>query len=382
MSKQFISPPEVGPTMGLYHKAIRAGNTIYASGQVPWDADGNVVGPGDIEVQRRRVLDNLRTVVEAGGGTLAGVVSTTTYMTNALYRPQVNALRQEYGLTGATNTSLVVAGLVDPRFTLEVSGVAVVDTPTQRIVPDDVHDVSGRYAHAIRAGNTIYVAGQVALDPQGNLVGPGDIDAQATQAYENLRRVLAAAGATFDSIVKVTTYITNVLYRPALTRVRGRIGFPDKPSTLIVIPSLALPEFLIEIEAIAVVDTPLEIFNPPTVHDVTGRYAHAARAGDTIYVAGQVAVDRESNLVGRGDVAVQAGQVDRNLALVLEAAGASLDDVVRTTTYLTNMADRPAVNEVRKQFGLTRTANSTLAITSLAGAEYLLEVDAIAVVGA
>lgn len=381
MPKQYISPAEVGPTMGLYNKAIRAGNTVYVSGQVPWDASGNVVGRGDIQAQANRVFENMRTVLEAGGASMDDLVNTTTYMTNALFRGPINEARQHYGVTGVTNTSLMVTSLVQPELLLEVSAIAVVDTPKQVISPPDVHDVTGRYVHAIRAGNTIYVAGQVALDRDGNLVGPGDIEAQANQVFENMRRVLQAAGASMSDIVNTTTYLTNVLYRPAVAEVRQRLGMTEITSTLIVVPSLALPEFLIEVEAIAVVDTPRQVIVPPDVHDVTGRYVHAIRAGDTVYLSGQVAIDPAGKLVGPGNIEEQATQVFENLKRVAEAAGATLDDIVNTTTYLTSPVFRNPVNEVRKRFGLTKMTNTTLTIPSLAAPEYLLEIEAIAVVG-
>lgn len=380
MAKQFISPPEVGPTMGMYQKAVRAGNTIYISGQVAWDAEGNTVGRGDVEAQTARLFENMETVLSAAGAGFGDIVSSTSYMTSVLYRPTIAAARAERGLTSSPHTLLVMSSLARPDLLVEVAGVAVVDTEREVIQPVDVHDVSDRYAHAIRAGDTVYLSGQVALDPDGKLVGPGDIEAQATQVFENMRRVMAAAGGTLDDIVKITAYMTNVLYREGYGKARQAAGMAETPSTLIVVPSLALPEFLIEIEAVAVLGGAKEVIRPTTIHDQTGRYAPAIRAGNTIYMAGSVPLNPDSSLAGPGDVEAQANRIYENIRLTLEAAGASLDDVVRTTTYLTNMAYRQTNNDVRKQFGLTNTANSTVAVASLARPDYLLEVEALAVV--
>ena len=78
-----------------------------------------------------------------------------------------------------------------------------------------------------------------------------------------------------------------------------------------------------------------EMIQPDTLHPTVG-YTHGARAGQLLFVAGQVALDRETNVVGGADVEAQARQVYRNLTAVLEAAGGSLADVVKMTTYLTN----------------------------------------------
>ena len=121
------------------------------------------------------------------------------------------------------------------------------------IKPADVHAPTG-YNHALKAGNTVYTAGQVALDKDGNLVGKSDIEAQTVQVYENLQAVLAAAGASLQDVVKVTTYLTQQADLPKLREVRQRYFTGEPPAnTLVYISALATPDLLIEVEAIAVV---------------------------------------------------------------------------------------------------------------------------------
>jgi 2-iminobutanoate/2-iminopropanoate deaminase len=110
------------------------------------------------------------------------------------------------------------------------------------------------YSNGVKAGDTIYVSGQVALDGEGRLVGPGDVVAQARQVLENIRQILAAGGATLDDVVKVTVYLANVDDRPRVNQVRQAYFGPNRPaSTLVEVSRLALPGLLVEIEAIAVV---------------------------------------------------------------------------------------------------------------------------------
>jgi len=124
--------------------------------------------------------------------------------------------------------------------------------------PPNIHTPRG-YSHAVavEGGRTIFIAGQVAFDQEANLVGKGDLRAQAEKALENLVAALAAAGARPADVVKINTYVVN--YKPAdlpiIREVRARV-FPaeDPPaSTLIGVQALALEGLLIEIEAIAVV---------------------------------------------------------------------------------------------------------------------------------
>src|SRR5262249_61956620 len=121
----------------------------------------------------------------------------------------------------------------------------------EAVTVQGVHKTTG-YSHAAKAGGLIFLAGQVAQDVEGNVVGRGDIEAQAVQIFENLKAVLASAGATLDDVVKMTTYTTNVAYRPKIAEVRSRYFkayFP--PNTFVVVASLATPEYLLEIEAVA-----------------------------------------------------------------------------------------------------------------------------------
>jgi len=114
-----------------------------------------------------------------------------------------------------------------------------------------LHKTSG-YSHAAKAGGLVYVAGQIAQDAEGNLGGRGDIEAQAVQIFENLKAALASAGTSLDQVLKLTTYATSVVYRQKIAEVRARY-FCDylPPNTFLVVASLATPDYLLEIEAVA-----------------------------------------------------------------------------------------------------------------------------------
>ena len=112
------------------------------------------------------------------------------------------------------------------------------------------------YTHIVEVqrGRTVYIAGQVAFDASGALVGKGDFKAQARQVMENLKAALAAANATFDNVVKVTTYVTDMSQIQALREIRaGYFGTNPPASTLVQVVALAMPDLMVEIEAIAVV---------------------------------------------------------------------------------------------------------------------------------
>lgn len=108
-----------------------------------------------------------------------------------------------------------------------------------------------------------------------------------------------------------------------------------------------------------------------------------APPGRLVFVAGQVALDKEGNVIGVGDPAKQTEAALENMKLVLAEAGATLDDVVRLTVFMTDMRNFPAIQESRaRYFPQDPPASTTLAITALVNPNLLVEIDAIAVVPA
>jgi 2-iminobutanoate/2-iminopropanoate deaminase len=120
--------------------------------------------------------------------------------------------------------------------------------------PDTMSQPRG-YSHVVKVGNTAYIAGQVSVARDGSVVGKDDPEAQARQIWHNLEAAVKSVGGTLNDIVKTTTYVTNLNYAAAIRKVREE-RFPTNPptSTLLVVAGLASPDFMMEIEAIAVVE--------------------------------------------------------------------------------------------------------------------------------
>jgi reactive intermediate/imine deaminase len=122
--------------------------------------------------------------------------------------------------------------------------------------------------------------------------------------------------------------------------------------------------------------------NPPTLSKPTG-YTHVVEVtgGKTVYIAGQVALDKDGNLVGAGDMKAQAEQVFKNLQAALAVAGAKFSDVVKMNTYTTDMSKVAAIREVRaRYFGDTAPASTLVQVSQLFRADVLLEIELVAVV--
>jgi len=124
--------------------------------------------------------------------------------------------------------------------------------------PDTVAAPMGTYSQAVRVetGDAvwIHVSGQIAIDREGNLVGPGDVRAQTRQVFENLRAILAANGATFADVVKIGTFLTTLEDLAGMREVRSEYLTAEPPaSTAVQVVALVVPDALIEIDLVAVV---------------------------------------------------------------------------------------------------------------------------------
>ncbi len=122
----------------------------------------------------------------------------------------------------------------------------------ERINPEGMTQPTA-YSHLVKVDNLLFIAGQVAVDGDGNIVGEGDMSAQVRQVLENLQTVLASEGADFSDVVKINIFTTDIDNFLESSAVR-REYFGDHPptSTLVQIERLARPVFLVEIEAIAI----------------------------------------------------------------------------------------------------------------------------------
>jgi reactive intermediate/imine deaminase len=129
-------------------------------------------------------------------------------------------------------------------------------SPIKRANPPALSTPTG-YSHVVEVtgpGKTIYIAGQIAFDASGKVVGAGDMKAQTEQVFKNLEAALKAGGATFADVVKMNTYVTDISQIAVIRDVRSRyFGTTTPASTLVQVSGLARPELMIEIEVIAAV---------------------------------------------------------------------------------------------------------------------------------
>ncbi len=127
MDKQIIHSPKAPKAIGTYSQAVRAGNTVYLSGQIPLDPATMEVVAGGIEAQIRRVFDNLHAVAEAAGGSLADVVKLNVFLTDLAHFPTVNEIMAEYFREPYPARAAVGVAALPKGVPVEMEAVLVLD---------------------------------------------------------------------------------------------------------------------------------------------------------------------------------------------------------------------------------------------------------------
>jgi enamine deaminase RidA (YjgF/YER057c/UK114 family) len=126
----------------------------------------------------------------------------------------------------------------------------------QLLIPETMpKSVGYSQVAAVTGGKIVFIAGQVALDKSGNVAGKDDFRAQVQQVFENLKAAVEAAGGNFGDVIKLNSYFLDLSHLPEFREVRDKyVNVKNPPaSTAVQVPRLFRPEFLVEIEAIAVV---------------------------------------------------------------------------------------------------------------------------------
>ena len=241
--------------------SVNPSRVLFTAGLTGRDAGGNVAA-GGMAPQTQRTFERLQAILSHAGARFDDVVKQLVYVTDLdAYNAVGRAERAKFfGPTRAASTGLVVRRLADPALFIEVELVADVPGSPQGkplLEKFNAENHPGNFYQGVivNGGRLLYLAGQVANNPDGSVAGSGDWKRQAEKVYENIGHVLRAAGATPGSVVKETTWVLDIgSWRANRVPVRSAFYNGDYPaSTLIEIPGLARAEFLVEIDVIAAV---------------------------------------------------------------------------------------------------------------------------------
>ena len=396
MANEVIMASDIYEPAGIAH-AVKSGNVVYTTGIVGYDKNGRLVGKGDLAAQTEQTFENLDSVLRAAGATWNDVVKVFTYTPRAVagYAPtggwegrsRHREIRDRY-LPMFQKTGLGVhMDLMNPDVLVEVDLVAHIDAPKHVITNVPNVYMTPRVAHAIRVDDTLYASGQQPVEVAGQVgriditespvAARGDFEAQARFVFDNHDAILKAAGLSWDNVVKLHQYLTGPGVGEMLG-VRRRYLPGQMAASTTVTCGLAHQDWMIEVDLEAYYGNRQSFMANKA--PVTRGTAHATRVGDTIYIQGMVARSPEGDNIGRGDIAAQTEAVFQSLGNILDVAGAGWDDVVQVKSYVKNREDFPGIRRVRSNYIKDGTYAATAVLAGFFDPDYLLEVEAIAVV--
>jgi len=184
--------------------SINPGRLLFTAGMTGRQSDGAVVA-GGMGPQTQRTFERLRAIVERAGGRVEQSIKQMLYVTDLeAYYAQGRAARAAFfGPSRPASTGLVVRRLADPAMLIEVELVVDLQEPPQggfklEKFNVEAHGLDFFQGVIVNGGRLIYLAGQVANNPDGSVAGVGDLSAQAQKVYDNIGYVLQAAGATAE----------------------------------------------------------------------------------------------------------------------------------------------------------------------------------------
>ena len=385
-----------------YNECFKVGPWVFAAGQiasdyqtgVPAQARGNPAFPfygSDIKLQTRYVLGNLKKTFEAAGSSLDHVVKAQVFMTDLRNFNAFDEVWRDYFKVPPPRTTVGTTGLLVPGTLVEIDLIGYV--PGQGIerkaVKSSAPHPLANYTEAFTVGNLVFAAGQLASDfktgiPTAAKIDPAfpyygsDIKKQTRFILDNLRQTFAAAGSSLDEVLKAQVFLTDLAHFDAFDEVWKEYFKVPPARTTVGTTGLLVAGTLIEIDLIGHISgtgpkrEAIASKNPrPLAH-----YTEAFRIGDLVFAAGQIASDFTTGLAkeARIDPAFpyygsaikkQTRYILQNLKNTFEAAGSSLDRVVKAQVFLTDLNDFFAFDEVWKEFFTNPPPRTTVGTSGL-----------------
>jgi len=323
----------------LFSQGIRAGEFAF-SAQDARRANGEL-HETRVQDQALRTLENLDLAMKTVGLDLENVVSLTIYLPDYSDAVQVaQVLEASFGksVESYPATTLVgVAGL-EGGCRIRMDAIATSSRDRTGLQLTDLPLAPGSRCHGVRVGNFFFLSGVDAADGEGNVLSAAAIQSQTTEVLGRINRILIAQELSLSNLCRTFMFMPSTDYRPGYGEARKKVykgifaedEFP--PNSGIYIRDLG-PDILLRSVAIAYRGAKT-IVASPKVRKAAGSFSQSVRVGDWLLLAGQDAVGFNREVKAQGDLAGQTEVTLQHAKDILEEAGGTLDDIVKTTVYL------------------------------------------------
>jgi reactive intermediate/imine deaminase len=356
--KRPVSPPGIKP-IGPYSPGILTQDFLYVSGQGAKDPQGQI--PAGLDGQLRQMFENVKTIVEAAGLTMAHVVYTQVYLSNPSDEGPLNQVWTHYfPQSPPARSTIGIARL--PGTPVEMSAVAVRDLARRKIITPPGYPSSSPLSPGVVAGDRLYLSGFLGRDINTGRI-PDDPAAQVELSLDRMLATLKAAGLDFRHMVFVNPYLTQKMPMGVMNKVYAkRFEFGNTPARATIqvagLPSGAAIEFT----GVAVMDLSKRRAVRPKNMAPSPTASPCVFAGDTLFCSAKSGfIPGVNGGIYASTVETQLRQTMRNLLDGLEEAGMNFANVVASNVYLDNIDDFAQMNGVYAEyFGTTPPARTTV----------------------
>ena len=365
----------------LFSQGMQAGEFTFLA----QDARGPNGTVGELRTaaeHTRRTLANIDATLKGAGQSLENLVNLSVFLADYADAPAIaEVLRSTFDREHPAVNFVGVCGLEgDCRVCMDA--LATTSTDRETISVADMPTSIGARCHGYRVGDFVFLSGVDALDANGRIAAPATIQSQTTEVLTRIGKILNQQKLGLGNLCRTFMFIPGTQYRPGYGEARKAIyngifaedEFP--PNSGIYVRSLG-SDVLLRSMAIAYRGE-RRIVTSPKVRLAPGSFSQSVRVGDWLLLAGQDAVTFDRAVECEGSLAGQTEATLRHTKDIVEAAGGTLDDIVKTTVYLGDVSDYAGMNEVyRRYFPSGPPARATL-ITGFVVPGLLVEIEAIA----
>ncbi|HEY6858540.1 MAG TPA: RidA family protein [Pseudolabrys sp.] len=412
MSIQVIKS-DIPQPLANYSEASLASGLVFAAGQlasdfktgVPQEARKHPNFPfygSDIKLQTDYILKNMARTFKAAGTSLDNVIKAQVFLMDLNDFNGFDEVWKQHFKVPPPRTTIGTTGLLVKDTLVEIDLIATLPDKPGKIIKSAAPKPLANYSEAMQAGDLIFAAGQLASDfktgvPASARRGENfpfygsDIQLQTEFVLENLKKTFEAAGSSLDHVVKAQVFMTNLNDFAGFDQVWKRYFKVPPPRTTVGTSGLLVRETLVEIDLIGYV--PRSGLKHEVIKSGAPRplanYSEAFTLGDFVFAAGQIASDYKTGVPTEArkhpnfpfygsDIKLQTTYILNNLKQTFEAAGSSIDNVVKAQVFLTDLKNFAAFDEVWKEFFKVPPPRTTVGTTGLLVKDALVEIDLIA----
>jgi reactive intermediate/imine deaminase len=404
---------DVPQPLANYSEASLASGLVFAAGQlasdfktgVPPEARKHPNFPfygSDIKLQTDYILKNMARTFKAAGTSLDNVVKAQVFLMDLNDFNGFDEVWKQHFKVPPPRTTIGTTGLLVKDTLVEIDLIATLPDKPGKVIKSGAPKPLANYSEAVQVGDLIFAAGQLASDfktgvPASAKRGENfpfygsDIQLQTEFVLENLKKTFEAAGSSLDHVVKAQVFMTNLNDFAGFDQVWKRYFKLPPPRTTVGTSGLLVRETLVEIDLIGYV--PRSGLKHEVIKSGAPRplanYSEAFTLGDFVFAAGQIASDYKSGVPSEArkhqnfpfygsDIKLQTAYILNNLKQTFEAAGSSIDNVVKAQVFMTDLKNFAAFDEVWKEFFKVPPPRTTVGTTGLLVRDALVEIDLIA----